>query len=60
MRCVMCGRKEKSNPKRQTDWRCLECDGRPMYVCPIHLPKDGGASRKAFTEAYQKIMEIRN
>jgi hypothetical protein len=55
MTCVMCGREQQSDPAVRSDWRCLEVDGQPYYVCPDHFPPDG-STKEAFSEAYQIIL----
>jgi hypothetical protein len=56
MTCVMCGKIEQSKPDTESNWRCLELNGKMHYVCPKHFPKDG-ASAKAFQKAYLKIFQ---
>lgn len=57
MVCCMCGAKEQSRPDVENGWRCIECDGRPYYVCPKHLPPDGSPAWK-FKKAYRRILQF--
>jgi hypothetical protein len=55
MKCVMCGRTEKSDPKVESNWRMIEADDVKFYVCPLEFPRDG-ASEEKFAKAYKKIV----
>lgn len=55
MTCVMCGKQQASDPAVESNWRKLEIDGRPFYVCPEEFPPDG-ASTEAFAAAYKRIL----
>lgn len=55
MVCAICSKVKVSNPLRSSDWRLIEVDGDPYYVCKAHFPPDG-ASEKAFAEAYEKVL----
>lgn len=63
MTCIMCGKLQKSDPAIKTDWRMVEADGVPYYVCPAHFPPDATATAEQFKAAYRavllKIMETR-
>lgn len=54
MTCTMCNRKEMTGTIAPSDWRCIEIDAKPFYVCPDHFPKDG--SPEGFKEAYGKVL----
>jgi hypothetical protein len=55
MKCVMCGRTQKSDPKVETNWRVIEADGVKFYACPLEFPRDG-AGKEKFDKAYKKIV----
>ncbi len=55
MTCCMCGKSQQSDPAVESNWRCLEVDRKPYYVCPVHFPADG-ASSLAFKEAYLAVL----
>jgi hypothetical protein len=54
MTCCMCGKEHPSDPKVESNWRRIEADGKPYYVCTDHFPADG-ASAEAFKEAYLAV-----
>jgi hypothetical protein len=55
MTCIMCGKVEQSDPKVKTDWRMIEADDVPYYVCADHFPPDT-ASAGDFKIAYEAVM----
>jgi hypothetical protein len=55
MTCVMCGARQQSDPKIESQWRLLVVDGGQYYACPKEFPKDG-SSVKAFRKAYMAVM----
>jgi len=55
MHCVMCGRVQKSDPKVESNWTCLQVETRLYYVCPLHLPLHNRAKASDFERAYEKI-----
>lgn len=34
MECTYCGKRQKSNPKVESNWTALEVGGRFTYICP--------------------------
>jgi hypothetical protein len=54
MTCVMCGKEEKSDPKVESGWTCVEVDGKGYYVCPAEIPVDG--IKQQYEIAYRKIL----
>jgi hypothetical protein len=57
MTCVVCGQSEKSDPTVSSNWRCIEANGVPFYICPNEMPPDG-ASAEQFEAAYLRILRI--
>lgn len=55
MTCLMCGKTQQSDPKVKSDWRMLEADGVPYYVCVDHFPPDDG-TKEQFASAYVAIL----
>lgn len=55
MTCVVCEKQERSNPKSQSNWRCLDIDSERCYACPDEFPPDR-AGKKAFETAYQFVL----
>ena len=55
MHCVMCGKMERSDPRRESQWRALTIDGQTFYACPAEFPPDD-AGVAAFKAAYLKVM----
>lgn len=55
MTCAMCGKEQQSHPDQESDWRIIELNAQKHYVCTDHFPPDG-ASKEAFSEAYQTIL----
>jgi hypothetical protein len=51
----MCNAELQSDPAVDSQWRCLEANGIPFYVCPLHLPADGSPSWK-FTKVYKRVL----
>jgi len=35
MVCFKCGKQQRSNPKKSSDWTVIEADGKPLYCCPV-------------------------
>jgi len=60
MTCAICGKKQKSNPKAESNWRMIQLptpySQTPYYICAKHFPADGSSSR-AFAKAYQVIIK---
>lgn len=52
MICVVCGVQMQSHLEANTDWRCLELDGKIFYCCSDEFPPDG-SSQKSFQTAYE-------
>lgn len=58
MTCVLCGRKKRSNPKKNTQWRAIQWGEKVFYCCPKHFPPDD-ASAGEFSAAYRPfIMKV--
>jgi hypothetical protein len=55
MRCIMCGKQQRSNPKKESDWTCIEQDGRFYYICPKELAAAHQGKEK-YDRAYQRFM----
>jgi len=61
MCCILCDRQEKSDPRVESDWRCVVADGVRYYVCPDHFPPDGAgadAFRRVYDEVLRRIIEL--
>jgi len=56
MKCVLCGKEQKSDPNIHSDWRVVEVDGRRFYACREEFPADG-ATEEQFYQAYKRFME---
>lgn len=56
MTCRLCWKVERSDPSMETQWRCIEADGKPFYFCPAHFPADD-ASSEAFQIAYRRCFQ---
>lgn len=56
MRCIMCGKVQRSDPAIESQWRCIEVDGKPYYVCPKEFPPDETATKEQFAKAYEKVL----
>ena len=52
MVCQLCWKVERSDPDRDTQWRCIEADGEPYYFCGDHFPPEG-SSVEAYEAAYR-------
>lgn len=53
MECLLCGRRERSDPEVESQWRALSTgNARRHYFCPAEFPPDGSAS-KLFEMAYE-------
>lgn len=52
MTCCMCGKQEQSDPKRESQWRCLEVEENAYYACPDHFPDDRTATKWDYARAY--------
>lgn len=52
MACVICGKKERSDPHVSSDWRMLQLDEDSFYICPDELPNEGASSAE-YSKAYQ-------
>lgn len=35
MICHKCGKQQRSNIKKESQWTVVEVDGRPLYYCPV-------------------------
>lgn len=46
---------ERSDPRRESQWRALVIDGETFYACPDEFPPDDGGVA-AFKAAYLKVM----
>lgn len=57
MTCAICGKQKRSNPQLSSNWRLVEVDGKPYYVCTKHFPPDT-ASATEFSVAYLKVFEV--
>lgn len=57
MRCVVCGRQERSNPRISSNWRMLQIDKHSFYVCPDELPEEGASSTE-YRKAYQIAIAV--
>lgn len=58
MECVLCGRKQRSNPKKQSQWRAIQWGDDIHYACPKHFPPDD-ATAAEFSAAYRPfIMKV--
>lgn len=56
MTCIICGRRERSNPERDSGWRAITANDDPAYyVCPLEMPP-GGAGEDKFSLAYTVVM----
>lgn len=55
MKCVVCNKQLRSHPEVETQWRCVEIDGRRFYACPREFPKDN-KGKEAFQQAYQVVI----
>ncbi len=55
MQCDLCPRQEKSEPRRESNWRCIELDGHRFYICPCHFPTDV-SSQDEFAKAYKGVL----
>jgi hypothetical protein len=55
MTCALCGKREPSDPGRESQWRYLAIDGKGHHVCTDHFPPDG-ASVAAFQAAYTAVL----
>ena len=56
MTCIMCGDTAQSEPQVESNWRLVEVDGQPYYICPAEFPPDD-ATEDAFAAAYQAVFE---
>lgn len=56
MTCVICGKKQMSNPYFPSDWRFIRLPQKTTgyYVCPTHFPSDN-ASATQFERAYAYV-----
>lgn len=54
MKCVMCGREERSDPGVESEWRAIEWGDDLYYACPDEFPPDKYPSI-VFELAYSKI-----
>lgn len=41
MTCAICGKQQRSNPKKSSQWTVIEANGKPMYVCPKCFGNEG-------------------
>lgn len=54
--CLMCGITHSFADERpDTDWRYIEAEGAPFFVCPAHFPADTATSEE-FSRAYQAVI----
>ena len=56
MTCVMCGKKEQSDPRVNTQWRCIEVDDVFYYACPDEFPEDRTATKWDYARAYDRVL----
>lgn len=56
MRCCMCGRKQTSDPKVESQWSYIEADGFGAYVCPACLQHSKQATRGHYATVYEKVI----
>lgn len=50
--CCLCGIVKSFGVDRvESEWRCIQVDDKPWYICPKHFPPDG-SGREAFKNAY--------
>ena len=54
MVCVVCGKIERSDPTKNTNWRAIDVDGQRVYACPREFPPDT-ADPAAFEAAFLKV-----
>lgn len=58
MECAICGRKQKSDPKIYSGWRCGGLDrlaGFRLYYCPDHPEEEKLAHFAEFSDSIQDI-----
>jgi hypothetical protein len=55
MVCAICGRKKRSDPAVESNWRAIDLDEQRYYICVQHFPPDGSGA-KAFKHAYDWIL----
>ena len=56
MECLLCGRTERSDPGRESNWRAIEIIGTRHYFCPGEFPDDG-ASKSEYAVAYARCVQ---
>lgn len=55
MTCIMCGKQQKSDPKVESDWTCIEVDSVGYYVCPQELAA-AHKGKESYEVAYDRIL----
>lgn len=56
MSCMLCGKKEMSDPAVPSGWRCLiGGDGNRYYACPDEFPRGAGVVQ-SFGVSYIRIL----
>jgi len=54
MKCIVCQKVQKADPKISLNWRAVDVDGYRYYACPDHFPPDN-ATAEEFEAAYMVI-----
>ena len=54
MTCVMCNKKQKSDPNVESNWTLITIGDVSHYVCPRHFEKC--ITKKQFQRAYDKVL----
>lgn len=55
MTCALCGVQQQSDPNVRSNWRMIELDKTPHYICTKHFPRDGSKTSD-FKHAYVRII----
>ena len=61
MKCILCGKQEVADAKKESNWRCIEANGWPFYACPKEFPADNSSAddfKAAYEKALSKAMEL--
>jgi hypothetical protein len=56
MVCCLCGKKKRSKPSVESNWRALEVEEQVFYCCPKHFPPDATGTAEQFQTAYMVFM----
>ncbi len=56
MTCVMCNRRERSDPNLNSQSRAVTIGGQRYYACPKEFPPDETATPAQYAEAYKKVL----